>query len=130
MLSGMANTQCTRCHRGAPPQDSDDFLHWEALGPDGLAVVCPSCITGEEQQAMDEDMMDLAEKVRENRLRRAAGRQGLRLSKSRRRDPRAIDYGGYMIVDTSTNAVVAGASPIAYNMNLDEVEDFLLGETA
>jgi hypothetical protein len=33
------------------------------------------------------------EKVRENQLRRAAERQGLALSKSRRRDPRAIDYG-------------------------------------
>jgi len=71
-----------------------------------------------------------SDKVRENRLRRAAQRQGLQLAKSRRRDPRAIDYGGYMIVDTSTNAGVVGASPIAYNMNLDEVEDFLLGETA
>ena len=70
-----------------------------------------------------------SEKVRKNRLRRAAGRQGLRLSKSRRRDPHAYDYGGYMIVNASTNGVVAGASPTAYNMNLDDVEDFLLGDT-
>jgi hypothetical protein len=40
------------------------------------------------------------EKVRENRLRRMAERQGLRLVKSRRRDPLAIDFGTYSIVGT------------------------------
>jgi hypothetical protein len=38
------------------------------------------------------------EKVRENRLRRVADRQGYRLTKSRRRDPRAIDYGELWLV--------------------------------
>lgn len=32
-------------------------------------------------------------KVRENRLRRMAERQGLTFSRSRRRDPLAVDYG-------------------------------------
>ena len=41
----------------------------------------------------------IAEKVRENRLRRMAERQGLELRKSRRRDPRAKDYGRWYIVD-------------------------------
>jgi hypothetical protein len=40
-----------------------------------------------------------AEKVRENRLRRMAERQGLELRKSRRRDPRAKDYGRWYMVD-------------------------------
>jgi len=40
-----------------------------------------------------------AEKVRENRLRRMAERQGLELRKSRRRDARAKDYGRWYIVD-------------------------------
>lgn len=40
-----------------------------------------------------------ADKVRENRLRRMAERQGLELRKSRRRDPRAKDYGRWYIVD-------------------------------
>lgn len=44
-------------------------------------------------------MSDLAEKVRENRVRRMASRQGLRLVKSRRRDPRALDFGSYWLVD-------------------------------
>src|SRR3954469_13220726 len=39
------------------------------------------------------------EKVRENRLRRLAARQGRILVKSRRRDPRADDYGLYVLVD-------------------------------
>ena len=63
--------------------------------------------------------------VRENRLRRMAKRQGFRLVKSRRRDPRAIDYGGYMIVDLQTNAVVAGGSPYAFNLDIDEAEAYL-----
>jgi hypothetical protein len=40
-----------------------------------------------------------AEKVRENRLRRMAERQGLELRKPRRRDPRAKDYARWYIVD-------------------------------
>jgi hypothetical protein len=36
-------------------------------------------------------MMDTANKVRENRVRRAVARQGYRLVKIRRRDPCAID---------------------------------------
>lgn len=42
--------------------------------------------------------MSNADKIRENRLRRMAQRQGLRLEKSRRRDPRALDYGAYWLV--------------------------------
>ncbi|MBC3193837.1 hypothetical protein H7X46_22505 [Pseudonocardia sp. C8] len=39
------------------------------------------------------------DKIRENRLRRAAQRQGLMLVKSRRRDRRAEDYGLFVLVD-------------------------------
>jgi hypothetical protein len=38
------------------------------------------------------------QKVQENRVRRAAERQGLALRKSRRRDPRALDYGEYWLM--------------------------------
>ena len=70
------------------------------------------------------------EKIRENRLRRAAQRQGLMLAKSRRRDPRATDYGTYMLVDASTNAVVAYGLQSGYGMSLDEVEVQLKGESS
>ena len=68
------------------------------------------------------------EKVRENRMRRKAERQGLRLDKSRRRDPRASDYGMYMLVDVATNGVVAGAETGRHSMSLDEVDDWLSGD--
>jgi hypothetical protein len=64
----------------------------------------------------------MSDKIREQRLRRAAERQGLSLTKSRRRDPRAVDYGGYMLVVMLTNAVVAGGHPWPYSLDLDEVE--------
>ena len=69
-----------------------------------------------------------SEKVRENRLRRMAERQGLRLVKSRRRDPRAIDFGCWMIVDPAINAVVAGTEVVGRpHWSLDDVERFLTG---
>jgi hypothetical protein len=60
--------------------------------------------------------------VRENRLRRMAERQGLVLRKSRRRDPRAVDYGMFWLVDAATNALVAGGQ---FGMNIDSVEEWL-----
>jgi hypothetical protein len=62
------------------------------------------------------------EKVRENRLRRRAERQGCRLLKSRRRDPYAVDYGTYMLVDAETNSVVALGLERGYGLSLDDVE--------
>jgi len=67
-------------------------------------------------------------KTRETRLRRMADRQGLRLVKSRRRDPYALDFGKYMLVD-ALDAVVAGAGPAGDpSLTLDEVEAWLRGE--
>jgi hypothetical protein len=43
--------------------------------------------------------MDAKTKVRENMLRRIASRQGLRLQKNRQRDPMALDYGKYSLVN-------------------------------
>jgi hypothetical protein len=64
--------------------------------------------------------------TREKRLRRAAARQGLRLSKSARRNPSAEDFGRYRIENPQAgNAVVAGNSPFDYSLDLDEVEDAL-----
>ena len=61
------------------------------------------------------------DKVRENRLRRAAQRQSLMLTKSRRRDPRATDFGKYKLIDKSSGwgpqSFIGG-----YEMSLDDVE--------
>lgn len=68
-------------------------------------------------------MTDSAFKVRENRLRRMAKRQGLHLQKSRRRDPRALDYGLYWLVNIRYNAFVTHSDGVT----LDEVEEYLTG---
>src|ERR1700722_1628064 len=55
--------------------------------------------------------MDADEKVREARVRRVAQRQGIKLVRSRRRDPQAADFGRYALVDPETNrAIAAGQS--------------------
>lgn len=73
-----------------------------------------------------EGRMDADEKVRENRLRRMAERQGFALRKSRRRDPRAKDYGAYYLVEPH-RADVIPANPDA-RLSLDQVEAILTGE--
>ena len=69
---------------------------------------------------------DRNEKVRENRLRRAAARQGLTLCKSPSRDVRAIEHGTYMLADTATNTVAASGLQSGYGLTLDEVEAALV----
>ena len=68
--------------------------------------------------------MEQEEKIRENRLRRAATRQGLIIRKNRRRDPRALDYGQWLIVDPTGNVIIPGGD----KLTLDAVESYLLGE--
>lgn len=66
--------------------------------------------------------------TRENRLRRMAQRQGLRLVKNRRRDPRAIDYGNYQIIDWSSKGHrLPGATPSVQfeSPDLDKIEEWL-----
>ncbi len=58
-----------------------------------------------------------------------AERQGLRLIKSRRRDPRAIDYGGYALADAATNLILFGTGDVGRIVaSLDEIENYLTGE--
>ena len=67
------------------------------------------------------------EKIRENRLRRMAERQGCGLMKSRARDPHDLTYGGYQLVDIRRNFVVAGWGNVGrgYALDLDSVEEWL-----
>jgi hypothetical protein len=64
-------------------------------------------------------------KVRENRLRRLAERQGLRLSKSRSRDRTAADFGSYQLEDRSTGVVVLKGVEARFGLSLDDVEERL-----
>lgn len=65
-----------------------------------------------------------AAKIRENRLRRMANRQQLALVKCPRRDPRAFNYGTYMIVNPFTQTIVAKQG-VRYGLTLDEIERLL-----
>jgi hypothetical protein len=71
--------------------------------------------------------VDPETKVAENKLRRAADRQGLRLEKSRSRDPRAIDYGLFALIDIrkgeAINPPIAGRWTCSWT--LDDVEKYL-----
>ena len=67
-------------------------------------------------------MTTTAEKTRETRLRRMAERQGLTIRKSRRRDPRAIDYGRWWVVHSNTDRRLVEL------MDTDAVERYLNGE--
>ncbi|MEU8220897.1 hypothetical protein AB0C47_34715 [Micromonospora taraxaci] len=69
-------------------------------------------------------MSEATDKVRENRLRRMADRQGLTLVKSRRRDPRALDFGVYWLADPSTSTMRTGER----GLSLDEIEAYLVGD--
>jgi hypothetical protein len=66
------------------------------------------------------------DKVLENRLRRVAHRRGLRLYRSRARDPQSLTYGGYMLIDEQRGEGVLGTTgPRGYSATLEEVEKFL-----
>jgi len=74
-------------------------------------------------------MKTTEEKVRENRARRAAERQGLVLKASRRRDPRALDFGCYALTDLWSGAIVAGVGGTGrFEFSLDDVEEYLNGD--
>jgi hypothetical protein len=55
-----------------------------------------------------------------------AERRGLRLARSRRRDPGASDYGRYMLRDANTRVIVAGSTSIGRaRWTLNDVEAYL-----
>ena len=67
----------------------------------------------------------MTDAVAENRLRRAVARRGYELRKSKRRDPKAFDFGKFMIWDTRTDKAVKGDKPHDYAMTFHDVERWL-----
>ena len=65
--------------------------------------------------------MDAKTKVRENRIRRIASRQGLRLEKSRQRNPMALDYGKYRLVNGPPGHIYVFIG----QGDLDQIEEWL-----
>ncbi len=76
-------------------------------------------------------MVTSDEKVRENRLRRVAYRRGLRVHKSRRRDPAALDYGHLWLERWAVQSDVDGSSSgeawAGPFRSLDELEAYFAG---
>jgi len=66
-------------------------------------------------------------KTQENLIRRKLARMGYRLVKSRRRDPDALDYGCYEVVDVRTNFAVFGLGPVMGlpSASLEEVKEWI-----
>ena len=66
-------------------------------------------------------------KAEEALLRRAARRQGLVLSKTRRRDPRALDYGLYALLREDTRFPINAAliDRFIHSLTLDDVRAYL-----
>jgi hypothetical protein len=90
-----------------------------------LGGMAPSTIPTVEELA---GMTSGQYKIAENLARRMAERQGLKLEKSRRRDPRALDYGRLSLIDIKTNAVRAESDPGTPAAALAHVFKVLVGD--
>ena len=67
-------------------------------------------------------------KIKEALLKRRAWRQGLVLKKSRRRDPKAVDFGKYALLLAGTSEAINRDGPISpYSLTMEEVELSLEG---
>ena len=66
--------------------------------------------------------MKTTDKTKESRLRRHLRKHGVRIVKSRIRNPNIDNYGQYLLVDSYTNTVIDG---VKYDMTLDDIEDYL-----
>lgn len=61
-------------------------------------------------------------KVFENRLRRMAARQLMRIEKSRRRDPNAVGFGGYQLIDHNNTPILGWE----FDATLQDIEACLM----
>jgi hypothetical protein len=77
----------------------DDNLFWTSIGR--IAVR-----RGRVSEQEDDERQE--PKPWENRLRRQAIRQGLRLVKYRNRDPDVFNYGKYYVVNLEINGIIEG----------------------
>jgi len=63
------------------------------------------------------------DKTRESRLRRHLRKHGVRIQKSRIRNPNINNYEHYRLIQIDTNTVIDG---LHYDMTLDEIEMYLI----
>ena len=67
----------------------------------------------------------MTDEIREQRLRRAVGRLGYRLVKSRCRTPEARVYGTFGVIDPDRNWWIAADPEEGYGWDLDDIEQWL-----
>lgn len=75
----MSGSRCSRCRRPQPEVSSNSFSEWEVLVDDSgdvVGVVCAGCLTGAEQQGIDEDAMVTAMEADLLREREDRGSEG------------------------------------------------------
>jgi hypothetical protein len=65
------------------------------------------------------------EKNRVARARRLADTFGLRLAKSRTRNPDAPDYGCYALIDIDTGGAAYGTGSLGFDADLSDIEAYL-----
>ena len=65
----------------------------------------------------------MTEKSREQKLRRAARRQGMIATKGK--PPVSFPSPGWMLIDANTNSVALGGYPVPYCMSLEEAEMYI-----
>jgi hypothetical protein len=53
----------------------------------------------------------------------------MRIAKNRSRTTEHPTFGGYMIIDNTRNYVVAGGTPSAYMLSLEDVEEYFKSAT-
>ena len=63
-------------------------------------------------------------------LRRIARNRGLRLVKSRRRNPKHADFGRYGLIDAESGDKVFGFARTRVKATADEIEEWLRQDTA
>jgi hypothetical protein len=64
----------------------------------------------------------ISDNALESRLRRMARRQGMRIEKSRCRSVHMNNLGGYQLIDTARNFVIAGAN---YDLSLPDLAEWV-----
>jgi hypothetical protein len=78
--------------------------------------------------AQIEAMTERQYRTYEAKVRRAAHRQGLALTKSRRRDPRVYDYFTYQLYDPYTRTFVVGDRERGYGFSLKAIHAWLIDD--
>ena len=98
----------------------------------GHAVTCTcpiSIASGIITDMPDSSPHTMPDKVTENRIRRMASRQGLKLEKSRRRDPHALGYATFRL-RREDETLAAGREDRGedYGLSIEQVEAWLTGD--